>query len=347
MVVRVGIVGASGYTGAELVRLLRRHPEVELVRLTARTHAGKSLPEVFPQFWGLEEQELVAAEPEELVREVDVIFTALPAGESIPYARAAWRAGKKLIDLGADFRFREASVYERWYKLNHGAPELLTQAVYGLPELYRERIKGASLVANPGCYPTAALLALLPPLLAGQILAEGIVVDAKSGVSGAGRQPRVDALYAEANENVQAYGVGCHRHAPEMEQVVQEQLGREVKLTFVPHLVPQTRGILATIYAPLASGVGTEKLLATYRDFYREHSLVKVLPAGVYPRTKSVWGSNLVHIGAVADERTGKAVLLAAIDNLVKGASGQAVQNFNLICGFPEILGLEEAGVYP
>ncbi|RDV84208.1 N-acetyl-gamma-glutamyl-phosphate reductase [Ammonifex thiophilus] len=345
--VRVGIVGASGYTGAELIRLLRRHPEARVCLLAARTHAGKSLPEVFPQFWGLEDERLIAASPEEFVREVDVLFTALPAGEAIPYARAALEAGKKLIDLGADFRFREAGVYERWYGISHGAPELLREAVYGLPELYRDQIKTARLVANPGCYPTAVLLALVPPLKAGQILPEGIVVDAKSGVSGAGRQPKIETLYAEVNENVQAYNVAVHRHTPEMEQILRDKLGKEVRLTFVPHLVPQTRGILATIYAPLAPGVTTEDLLATYREYYREEPFVKVLPAGVYPRTKSVWGSNLVQLGAVADGRTGRAVLLAALDNLVKGAAGQAVQNFNLSYGFPETMGLEDSGIYP
>lgn len=345
--IKAGIVGASGYTGAELVRLLSRHPEVELAVLTSRSYEGKEMAAVFPHLTGFTDRVLVAFDADKMAAECDVVFTALPHGHAVPVAKAVLYRGKKLIDLGADFRFREVGVYESWYKVEHGAPELAREAVYGLPELYRGQLKGAKLVANPGCYPTASLLAVVPLLRSGVIAPDSIIIDAKSGVSGAGRKLDLRVHYAEVNENVQAYGVAVHRHTPEIEQELSFAAGREVRISFTPHLVPQTRGILTTVYAALRTGLSTAELLEIYRDFYSSEPFVRVLPQGVYPQTKSVTGSNLVHLGAVADPRTGRAVLMGAIDNLVKGASGQAVQNMNLMFGFPETTGLDFSGVFP
>jgi N-acetyl-gamma-glutamyl-phosphate reductase len=345
--IKVGIVGASGYTGAELVRILVRHPAAEVAVLTSRSYAGQEMAGVFAHLAGFTDQVLVAFDAEEMAAKCDVVFTALPHGHAVPVAQAVLARGKKLIDLGADFRFRDAAVYEAWYKVPHEAPALLQEAVYGVPEFYRERLRGASLVANPGCYPTAALLALVPLLRVGVIAPDGLIIDAKSGVSGAGRKLDLRTHYAEVNENVQAYNVGVHRHTPEIEQELSVAAGKEIRVSFTPHLVPQTRGILATVYANVKEPLATGDLLAVYRDFYRGEPFVRVLPEGVLPQTKSVTGSNCAHLGAVADPRTGRAVLLAAIDNLVKGASGQAVQNMNLMFGLPETTGLDFAGVYP
>lgn len=345
--IRVGIVGASGYTGAELVRILLRHPEAELAVLTSRSYAGQQLAAVFPHLSGCTDRVLEVFDAAKMAAACDVVFTALPHGHAVPVARAVLERGKKLIDLGADFRFRDAAVYEAWYKVKHEAPELAREAVYGLPELYRDRVRGAALVANPGCYPTASLLATVPLLKAGVIDPATIIIDAKSGLSGAGRKLDLRSHYAEVNENVTAYNVGVHRHTPEIEQELTAAAGTEVRVSFTPHLVPQTRGILTTVYATLRKELTTGALLDIYREFYRDEPFIRVLPEGVLPRTKSVTGSNIVHLGAVADPRTGRAVLLAAIDNLVKGASGQAVQNMNLLFGLPETTGLDFVGLYP
>ncbi|MEW6182421.1 MAG: N-acetyl-gamma-glutamyl-phosphate reductase [Bacillota bacterium] len=345
--IKVGIIGATGYTGAELVRLLVRHPAVEIAMLTSRSYAGKKLSEVFPHLTGFSDRELVALDADEVAAGCDVVFVALPHGHAVSVAKTVLDRGKRFIDLGADFRFRDVRVYEDWYKVKHEAPALLEEAVYGLPELYREQIKNSRLIANPGCYPTASLLAAVPLLHAGLISPEGIIIDAKSGVSGAGRTLNLRVHYAEVNDNVQAYNVGVHRHTPEIEQGLSAAARRELKVSFTPHLVPQTRGILATVYAGLKKPLSTAALLDQYREFYRDEYYVRVLPEGVLPQTKGVAGSNCVHLGAVADSRTGRAVLLAAIDNLVKGASGQAVQNMNLLFGLPETTGLDFAGIFP
>lgn len=345
--IKAGIVGASGYTGAELVRLLARHPEVELAVLTSRSYEGKEMAAVFPHLTGFTDRVLSVFDADAMAAECDVVFTALPHGHAVPVAKAVIERGKKLIDLGADFRFRDVEVYESWYKVEHGAPELAREAVYGVPELYRDQIKGARIVANPGCYPTASLLAVVPLLRSGVIAPESIIIDAKSGVSGAGRKLDLRTHYAEVNENVQAYGVAVHRHTPEIEQELSVAAGEKVRVSFTPHLVPQTRGILATVYAALKINLDTAELLEIYRGFYSGEPFIRILPAGVFPQTKSVTGSNLVHLGVVADARTGRAVLLGAIDNLVKGASGQAVQNMNLMFGLPETAGLDFSGIFP
>ena len=277
----------------------------------------------------------------------DVVFVALPHGHAMPVAHEAARSGKKLIDLGADFRFTDFQVYESWYKVGHKAKDLLPQAVYGLPEVNREKIKGAWLVANPGCYPTSAILALAPLLKQKLIDTGSIVVDSKSGVSGAGRGLSLGSHYCEVNENFKAYNVAAHRHTPEIEQILSRIAGEQITVTFTPHLLPVTRGILSTVYARLSSGAGVEQLRQLYREYYKDEFFVRVLPDGTLPQTKWVAGTNHCDIGLTVDARTGRVIVITAIDNVVKGASGQAVQNMNIICNLPEDTALAGPGLYP
>ncbi|MBO8129505.1 MAG: N-acetyl-gamma-glutamyl-phosphate reductase [Peptococcaceae bacterium] len=345
--IKVGIIGATGYTGAELVRLLSGHKEAQMVGLTSRTYKGEPFWKVYPhlrRYTSLECEELHLAG---LIDRVDVIFTALPHGHAMEVAVEVSRRGKVLIDLGADFRLRDARVYEEWYRVEHTAPDLLGQAVYGLPELNRNEIKNAWLIANPGCYPTAAQLALAPLLARDLVEPDSVIIDAKSGVSGAGRKTSLTTHYAETNENFRAYNVGIHRHTPEIEQELGRIAGRDMRVSFTPHLVPMTRGILATVYVKLKKFKDGDELQAIFEDYYQGESFIRVLPAGMLPQTKAVAGSNYCDLGVVADPRTGRAVVLAAIDNLVKGASGQAIQNMNIIFGIKETEGLEHPPVYP
>ncbi|MHB8184145.1 MAG: N-acetyl-gamma-glutamyl-phosphate reductase, partial [Candidatus Desulforudaceae bacterium] len=277
----------------------------------------------------------------------DVLFTALPHGHSMDVAREVLKKGKKLVDLGADFRIREARIYEQWYGVDHTAPELLNQAVYGLPEIYRDAVRETSLVANPGCYPTASILALAPLLRRGLVYTDSIIVDAKSGVSGAGRSFSLKGHFAETNENFQAYNVASHRHTPEIEQELSLLAGEELLINFTPHLVPMTRGILATVYVNLKKYYDREELYTIFAEFYRDEPFVRLLPPGVLPQTKAVAGSNHCDIGIVSDSRTNRAIILSAIDNLVKGASGQAIQNMNLMLGIDETTALLSPGLYP
>lgn len=340
---KVGIIGATGYTGQELVRLLHQHPEVELTYLGSSSHAGAEYEEMFPQFSGLGIKKL----EDEKVTNCDLLFCALPHG--ITAARAAeWLEQKiKVIDLGADFRLKDPAVYREWYKLEHAAPGLLSKAVYGIPELYREEIVGKSLVANPGCYPTASLLALVPLLRKGLLEKDSLIIDAKSGVSGAGRGATLGTHFSEVNENFKAYGVTTHRHTPEIEQQCSEAVGAPVTVNFTPHLVPMIRGILATIYAQVAPGVEEKDLRECWLEAYQEEEFVHVLPKGIWPQTKFASGSNHAFLQLTRDERTGRAILVSAIDNLVKGAAGQAIQNMNLLCGFAENMGLQQRGMWP
>ncbi|MDK2887769.1 MAG: N-acetyl-gamma-glutamyl-phosphate reductase [Thermoanaerobacter sp.] len=347
MVVKASVIGATGYAGAELVRLLNAHPQVELVGLTTQSYAGKAFWEVYPHLYGYvdlvcEEQDLPA-----LVERSDVIFTALPHGHAMAVAREVVGRGKALVDLGADFRLHDPAVYQEWYKVEHTAAELLPQAVYGLPEIHREKIRSARLVANPGCYPTSVILALAPLLKEGLIDTGSIIIDSKSGVSGAGRGLSLNTHYCEVNESIKAYGVAAHRHTPEIEQELSALAGKKVLVSFTPHLTPMIRGILSTIYARLAGQKSTEEILALYREFYRQEKFVRVLPAGMLPATKMVAGSNHCDIGLVVDRRTGRVVIISAIDNLIKGAAGQAVQNMNIMFGLAEDTGLYGPGVYP
>ena len=340
---RAGIIGATGYTGQELVRLLHQHPEVELTYLGSSSNAGAMYEEMFPQFSGLGIGQL----QDELVPDLDILFCALPHGLTA-VRTAEWMNRKiKVVDLGADFRLKDSKQYQEWYKLKHAAPELLPEAVYGIPELYRDQIVGKSLVANPGCYPTATLLALVPLLRKGLLKKDSIIIDAKSGVSGAGRSATLGNHYSEVNENFKAYGVTTHRHTPEIEQQLSEAAGAPILVNFTPHLVPMIRGILVTIYAEVMPGVNEEDLRACWIGNYEDEEFVHILPEGSWPQTKFALGSNQAFLQMKVDPRTGRVILVSALDNLVKGASGQAVQNMNLIFGLPENMGLRGRGLWP
>ncbi|KLU59889.1 N-acetyl-gamma-glutamyl-phosphate reductase [Peptococcaceae bacterium CEB3] len=341
---RVGILGATGYTGQELVRLLSNHPAAEIIYLGSSSTAGQPYAGICPQFSA---ENLGLLQDETVPDGVDVLFCALPHGITAARARGFLERDIKVIDLGADFRLHRAEVYEKWYKIKHPAAELLPQAVYGLPELHRKEINGKSLVANPGCYPTATLLALVPLLRAGLLREDSLIVDAKSGVSGAGRGASMGTHFSEVNENFKPYGVAEHRHTPEIEQELSEAAGRELVVSFTPHLVPMIRGILVTIYAEIKEGVNESDLRAAWGESYQEETFVHILPEGVWPQTKFAAGGNHAFLQLTLDRRTGRAVIAAAIDNLVKGASGQAIQNMNILFGLPEDLGLKGPGIWP
>jgi N-acetyl-gamma-glutamyl-phosphate reductase len=342
--VRVSVAGASGYAGGELVRWLGGHPRVDLVHLTAFREAGRPIADVFPNLRGFATQTLNGTSWQKLASDSDVVFLALPHGAAIEAAPALLEAGTRVVDLGADFRLKEPASYLRWYGAEHGAKDLLGEAVYGLPEANRAAIRAARLVANPGCYPTAVALALLPLVETG-LVGGPVVVDAKSGVSGAGRNPSAGTHFSEVNENVRPYKLGEHRHGPEMEQTL-AQAGSAVSVYFAPHLIPMTRGILATCYAPLNGELSEERLLSLYRDAYRKEPFVRVLETEL-PQTKATLGSNFCDVAVRVDPERRLAVAVSAIDNLVKGAAGQAIQNMNLMFGFPESEGLWAAGMYP
>jgi N-acetyl-gamma-glutamyl-phosphate reductase len=342
---RIGILGASGYTGAELIRLLARHSAADIRLLSAERSAGKPVEAVFPHLGGLDLPRLIHIDDADWSG-LDLVFCALPHGTTQEVI-AALPAHLKIVDLSADFRLHDLAAYETWYGHAHRAPDLQREAVYGLTEINRDAIRGARLCANPGCYPTASQLPLIPLLEAGLIEAEDIVIDAKSGVSGAGRAAKESSLFAEVAEGIHAYGVASHRHAPEIEQGLSEAAGRPVAVTFTPHLVPMNRGILATTYVRLAKGESAAELSRVLAERYAEEPFVQVLPLGSVPATRHVRGSNHCLIGVVADRVPGRAILISAIDNLVKGASGQAVQNMNLMTGLPETLGLEQPALFP
>jgi N-acetyl-gamma-glutamyl-phosphate reductase len=342
--VRASVAGASGYAGGELVRWLTHHPGVDLVHLTAFREQGRSLADVFPNLRGFGDHTLNGAGWREMARDSDVVFLALPHGAAIEAVPALLEAGARVIDLGADFRLKDPALYARWYGSEHGAASFLGEAVYGLPEINREALRDARLVANPGCYPTAAALALLPLLASGRVRGP-VIVDAKSGVSGAGRNPSAATHFSEVNENVKPYNLGRHRHGPEMEQTFADA-GTPISVYFAPHLTPMTRGILATCYAPLSDALAEEELLGIYRDAYRSEPFVRVLGEAL-PQTKATLGSNFCDVAVRVDPERELAVAVSAIDNLVKGAAGQAIQNMNLMFGLPETEGLWAAGMYP
>ncbi len=345
--VKVGVIGASGYTGAELIRILKGHPQVEIVALTSRTYDGQRVADVYPAFAGITDLICENLSWEAVLTAAEVVFIALPHGHSVPVTVQAVAQGVKVIDLGADLRFRDVQVYEQWYQVAHEAPELAVAAVYGLPEIYREKVKAARVVANPGCYPTSVILGLAPLLKRGYIDPTTIIIDAKSGVSGAGRGAKVSSLFVECNESINPYGVAGHRHTPEIEQELGLLAGTEVKVSFTPHLMPVSRGILSTIYATVVKGVTEADLRQAYGDFYVREPFVHLLPPGQWPHTRSVYGSNHCQLNFAVDERTGRVIIASVIDNLTKGASGQAVQNMNLMCGFPEETALNAVGMVP
>jgi len=343
----IAIVGSSGYTGAELFRILLNHPGVVVTAVTSERSAGKPITDIFPHLLGLTDLVCEPLDPASIAKKADIAFLALPHVTAQEAAFQLHERGVKVVDLSADYRLVDPAVYEKWYEHSHQHPDLLKHAVYGLPELHREKIRKALLIANPGCYPTGAILGLAPVMAKKYIDIATIVVDSKSGVSGAGRSPALAYHYPEANEGLMAYKVGTHRHTPEIEQELSLLAGAQVTLSFTPHLVPMNRGILSTIYGSLAGPADTGKLHNLFQDFYRNEPFVRVLPLGQFPNVRNVRGSNFCDIGVHADGRTGRAVIVTAIDNLVKGASGQAVQNMNLMAGFDETAGLKFAGLSP
>lgn len=342
--IAIGIVGATGYTGVELLRLLAAHPQVEIAAVTSRSDVGKPVAGMFPSLRGGVDLDFVAPEVDRLVS-CDAVFFATPHGVAHALAGPLLERGVRVIDLSADFRIRDPDLWTRWYGQPHGAPQWLDQAVYGLPELYRDRIRGARLLAVPGCYPTAVSLGLLPLLKAGAVDPGDIIADAKSGVSGAGRKAQIGGLYAEVGENFRAYASGGHRHHPEILQTLEDVAGARVGLVFQPHLVPMIRGIHATLYTrPLDPDLDAQRL---FEDCYRDEPFVDVLPSGSHPETAAVRGTNLCRIAVFRPVESGRLVVLSVIDNLVKGASGQAIQGMNLMFGFPETQGLESLPVFP
>ncbi|MCA1940434.1 MAG: N-acetyl-gamma-glutamyl-phosphate reductase [Caenispirillum bisanense] len=342
---KVAILGASGYTGAELVRILALHPHVEMTVLTADRRAGKPFADVFPHLAGIRLPDLVAIDQVDWAG-VDFVFCALPHGTTQEVV-AGLPAHVKCCDLSADFRLKDTAAYARYYGHEHLAPELQKEVVYGLTEIYREQIKAARVVANPGCYPTSAQLPLMPLIEKGLIAADGIIVDAKSGVTGAGRAPKEGTLFSEVTEGIHPYGIATHRHAPEIEQGLSEAAGRPVLVNFTPHLMPMARGILSTIYVQCAEGVTASDLRAALAERYAGEPFVRVLPEGQVPATRHVRGSNFVLMNAFDDRLPGRAILTCVEDNLVKGASGQAVQNMNVMLGFEETTALMQQPMFP
>lgn len=345
--IKVGIIGSTGYAGQELVRILLGHKEAEIKWYGSRTYAGKAYADVFQNMFTLVPDICKGEDLEKLCEEVDVIFTATPQGLCSTLVNEEILSKVKIIDLSADFRIKDVETYEKWYGIKHGSPEFIKEAVYGLCEVNREKIKKARLVANPGCYPTCSFLSIYPLAKAGWIDMKSVIIDAKSGTSGAGRGAKVANLYCEVNESIKAYGVTNHRHTPEIEEQLSYASGQEALINFTPHLVPMNRGILVTAYANLVKDVTEEEIRALYEETYKEESFVRVLPAGVCPETRWVEGSNYTDVNVKKDERTGRILMLGAMDNLVKGATGQAVQNMNLMFGLPENTGLLMPPVFP
>ena len=340
---KVAIIGASGYSGEELVRLLLNHPHVELVAVTSRQNAGQTLAQVFPKFASHPKSKTLRfTEPnaELLTKQADVVFLALPHGVAAEYAMPLVNAGCVVIDLSADFRLKSAEIYKEFYAHDHPAPELLKKSVYGLPEIYRDEIKKSLLIASPGCYPTSILLPTIPLLKAGIIKPTGIIADSMSGVSGAGRKAEADYLFCECNESVRPYGVPKHRHLSEIEEQLSFAAGTKVTIQFTPHLIPVNRGILTTLYLTPEKSTDAEKISACYAKAYGKEPFVRLLEGNALPDTKNVVGTNVIEIAWRLDSRTGRLIVMSAEDNLVKGASGQAVQSMNILCGWPETAGL-------
>lgn len=341
--IKIGIVGGTGYTGVELLRLLAQHPSSELKVITSRKEAGMAVAEMFPNLRG--RVALKFTEPSAgALAACDVVFFATPTGVAMGEARAFFEAGVRVIDISADFRIADVALWEQWYGMKHACPDLVAQAVYGLPEVNRARIRDARIVANPGCYPTAVQLGFLPLVEAGIVDLEHLIADAKSGVSGAGRKAEVHTLLAEASDNFKAYGVAGHRHLPEIAQGLTQVAGKPVRLVFTPHLTPMIRGIHATLYARLTKSAD---LQACYEQRYANEPFVDVMPAGSHPDTRSVRGANVCRIAVHQPQGGDIVVVLSVIDNLVKGAAGQAVQNMNIMFGLPETAGLEQVALLP
>ncbi len=345
--IRVGIIGATGYAGGELVRLLMGHKEAEILWYGSRSYIDKKYADVYRNMFELVDDKCLDDNMEELADQVDVIFTATPQGFCASVLNEEILSKTKIIDLSADFRIKDVSVYEKWYGIEHKSPQFIEEAVYGLCEVNREDIKKARLIANPGCYTTCSILTAYPLAKEGIIDMSTLIVDAKSGTSGAGRGTKLSNLYCEVNENIKAYGVAVHRHTPEIEEQLGYASGEKVLINFTPHLVPMNRGILVTEYASLKKEAAYESIKAIYDKYYKDETFVRVLDADVYPETKWVEGSNYVDINFKIDSRTNRIIMMGAMDNLVKGAAGQAVQNMNLMFGIRESEGLELVPMFP
>jgi N-acetyl-gamma-glutamyl-phosphate reductase len=344
---KVGIIGANGYGGVELIRILQNHPEAEISYLASYSSSGKLITEQYPHLQGIQEQKIEELKIEEAPYKADIFFFATPSGVSKDLISSFIEADKTCIDLSGDLRLKNPSLYQKWYKNTPASDNLLYKSTYGLPEIFRSEIRNASIIANPGCYPTATLLGLAPVLKEKLINLDSIIIDGKSGVTGAGRKAALGTHYCEVNENIKAYKLGSHQHIPEMEQLIETISGVKSTITFATHLVPMSRGIMCTIYADLLTSQGTKDVLKRYEDFYRDEYFVRIRPENQWPATKEVTGSNFCDIGIKVDERTNKLMIISVIDNVMKGASGQAVQNMNIINGWEENTGLQMTPVYP
>lgn len=345
--IKVGIIGSTGYAGGELARLLLQRDDVEIKWYGSKSYVDQKYASIYQNMFRIVDDRCMDDNMEELAGQADVIFTATPQGLCASLINENILSKAKVIDLSADFRIKDVTVYEEWYKLKHPSPQFIEEAVYGLPELNREKIKGARLVANPGCYPTCSTLAIYPLAREELIHTDTLIIDAKSGVSGAGRGAKVDNLYCEVNESCKAYGVASHRHTPEIEEQLSYAAGRPVVLNFTPHLIPMNRGILITAYASLTKDVTYEEVKAVYDAYYGKEQFVRVLEKDVCPQTRWVEGSNYVDVNFKIDPRTKRVIMMGAMDNVVKGAAGQAVQNMNLLFGLPENMGLKQIPLFP
>ena len=345
--IKAGIIGATGYAGGELARLLLQREDVEILWYGSRSYVGQKYASVYPNLFQIVEDSCQDDSLKELADRADVVFTATPQGFCASIIEEEILSKVKVIDLSADFRIKDQEVYEKWYKLEHKSPQFLGEAVYGLPEVNREKIREARLIANPGCFPTCSFLAVYPLVKEGLVDPNTLIIDAKSGTSGAGRGAKMDNLYCEVNESIKAYGVGTHRHTPEIEEQLSYAAGKPVTISFTPHLVPMNRGILVTAYASLNGKVTEEEARAAYEKYYRDEYFVRLLEPGAVPQTRWVEGSNFADVNFKIDPRTGRVVMMGAIDNMVKGAAGQAVQNMKLMFGLPEETGLKQIPMFP
>ena len=345
--IKVGIVGATGYAGGELARLLLQREDIEIRWFGSKSYVDQAYTSLYQNMYQMVDAVCKSDDMEQIAEEVDVIFTATPQGLCASLLDEEILSKVKVIDLSADFRIKDVAVYEEWYKLRHGAPQFIKKAVYGLPEINREKIREARLIANPGCYPTCSFLTVYPLVKEGLIDPSTLIIDAKSGTSGAGRGAKVANLYCEVNESIKAYGVAGHRHTPEIEEQLSLAAGEPVTISFTPHLVPMDRGILITAYASLAKAVSYEEVKAVYDRYYEKERFVRVLQKDVCPETRWVKGSNFVDVNVKLDPRTGRIIMMGAMDNMVKGAAGQAIQNMNLLFGLPEDKGLKLVPMFP
>lgn len=344
--INVGVIGATGYVGIEIIRLLQNHPEINVSCAVSQNFVGKKISDVYPNLRNIFDIECESLDIDRIADSADIFITALPHGISKDVIPKLIAKGKRVIDHSGDFRYKSVEVYEQWYQIKHAMPELLDMAVYGLPELYRDKIKDAKLIGNPGCYPTCSILGIAPLIKNNLVKKDNIIIDAASGVTGAGRSSELANQFCECTENYKAYKVSTHRHTSEIEQELSFLADEDIKISFTPHLSPMKRGMLATIYANLENKKSTKELIDLYKDYYKDEYFVRILDEGKLPETKHVAGSNFIDIGIVVDERLNRVVILSAIDNLGKGAASQAVQDLNIMCGLPENMGLKSPGLY-